>query len=94
MRSEWIDKGPFARTSCRYARPGAKGWYVSWAKSMALPRRKTTSSRNIHRVDRDGCCMAYLLFHARTYSMLNVDGKSLSLGIPNHSGMVSLSNVR
>lgn len=31
---------------------------------------------------------------ARTYSTLNVDGKSASLGMPNHSGIVSLSKIR
>ncbi len=33
-------------------------------------------------------------FHALAYSTLNVDGKSSSLGIPNQSGIVSLSKVR
>ena len=33
-------------------------------------------------------------FHARTYSTLNVEGKSLSSGIPNHLGIVSLSKIR
>ena len=37
---------------------------------------------------------AYFIFHARTYSTLNVEGKSLSSGIPNHSGIVSLSKIR
>jgi hypothetical protein len=34
-----------------------------------------------------------VFFHARTYSTLNVEGKSLSLGIPNQSGIVSLSKI-
>jgi hypothetical protein len=29
---------------------------------------------------------AYFFFHALTYSTLNVEGKSLSSGIPNHLG--------
>jgi hypothetical protein len=33
-------------------------------------------------------------FQARTYSMLNVEGKSASSGMPNQSGMVSLSKMR
>jgi hypothetical protein len=34
-----------------------------------------------------------ILLYARTYSMLNVEGRSSSLGIPIHSGIVSLSKV-
>ena len=36
----------------------------------------------------------YFFFHALTYSMLNVEGKSSSLGIPNQSVIVSLSKIR
>jgi len=35
----------------------------------------------------------YPFFHALTYSTLNVEGKSSSLGIPIQSGIVSLSKV-
>jgi len=40
------------------------------------------------------CFRARDAVQARTYSMLNVEGRSASLGIPNHSGMVSLSKWR
>ena len=39
-------------------------------------------------------CQAYFTLQARTYSTLNVEGKSLSSGMPNHSGIVSLSKIR
>ena len=44
---------------------------------------------NTHGIGFHGRC-----FHARTYSMLNVEGKSSSFGIPIHSGIVSLSKIR
>ena len=33
-------------------------------------------------------------FQTRTYSILKVEGRSASFGMPNHSGMVSLSKIR
>ena len=44
-----------------------------------------------------GSCRAscsHFRFHALTYSTLNVDGRSASSGIPNQSGIVSLSKIR
>ena len=62
----------------------------SGRKTSIAPDRDSVLPRGARRP----CWQTHFRFHALTYSTLNVDGRSASSGMPNHSGIVSLSKIR
>jgi hypothetical protein len=78
---------------------GADGllWFKRWLFNRDNAANTGGRSRRAHHIRthrKSGADLGYFFsFQDRTYSTLNVDGRSLSSGIPNHWDMISLSKI-